>query len=77
MVMVESMGGSVGMAPQDDSAAVKITRIRSFGNDFISFSLYKIYNNQIQNEIRIIVLNPLLCKFLAKSKPGYPPLQRS
>ena len=41
MVMVESMGGKVGIAPQDDSIKVKNTRIISFGIDFISFSLYK------------------------------------
>lgn len=39
MVMVESMGGKVGIAPQDDSTKVKNTRIRNFGIDFISFSL--------------------------------------
>ena len=77
MVMVESMGGKVGIAPQDDSTTVKNTRIRSFVIDFISFSLYKIYNSQTLNEIQFIVLNPLLCKFLAKSKPGYPHLQPS
>jgi len=41
IVMVESMGGKVGIAPQDDSTTVKNTRIISFGIDFISYSLYK------------------------------------
>ena len=39
MVMVESIGGKVGIAPQDDSTKEKNTRIISIGIDFISFSL--------------------------------------
>jgi hypothetical protein len=41
MVMVESMGGKVGIAPQDDRSTVKNPRTRSVDIDFISLSLYK------------------------------------
>jgi hypothetical protein len=39
IVMVESMGGKVGIAPHEDSSTVMNRSIRSFRIDFIIFSL--------------------------------------